>query len=206
MALPSFSSRFIHRSLQSVVAIVLVAGIVLGSIGVVVNAALALVVTTLPTVLRRDYDIYLSPVLSLWIAGAVALHAVGMVVLYDHVWWWDHLTHFVSAALVAGVGYALTVTLDEHSDAIHFPQSFLTVYIFLVTVAAGVFWELLEMLGRELARTYGFEAVLVVYGLEDTMLDLIFDMFGAAVVALVGGDSLREFVRLPTAWSQHERR
>ena len=200
MALQSPGSRFVHHSLQGVIGAVLAAGLLLGSISVAVNAVLALGVTALPTVLRRDFGIYLAPPLTLWITGSVALHAVGMIALYDRVWWWDHLTHFVSAALVAGVGYAVTVTLDEHTDAIHFPPPFLAVYIFLFTVAAGVFWELLEMLGREFARTYGFEAVLVVYGLEDTMLDLIFDMAGAVVVALAGGESVGRLVRWPDGW------
>lgn len=197
MAPQSSGSRLVHRSLQGVIATVFGAGLVLGSLSIVVNAGLALGVTALPTVLRRDYDIHLAPPLTLWITGAVALHAVGMVSLYDRVWWWDHLTHFVSAALIAGVGYAVTVTLDEHSDAIYFPRSFLAVYIFLFTVAAGVFWELLELVGRDLARTYGFETVLVVYGLEDTMLDLVFDMAGAVVVALLGGETVGRLVVWP---------
>jgi FlaA1/EpsC-like NDP-sugar epimerase len=186
--------------LQGVIVVVLAAGILLGSISVGINAVLALAITALPTVLRRDFDIHLSPPLTLWLAGAVTLHAVGMIALYDRVWWWDHLTHFVSAALVAGVGYAVTVTLDEHSEAIHFPSSFLAVYILLFTVAAGVVWELLEMVGRELARTYGFEEILIVYGLEDTMLDLIFNMVGAIVVALAGDESLSRLVRWPEDW------
>lgn len=199
------SSRFVHRTLQVVILAVLVGGLALQHLGIIVNAVVALGATALPTVLRRDFDIYLSPLLTLWISGAVTLHAIGMFGLYDNVWWWDHLTHFVSAAMVAGTGYALTVTLDEHSDAVHFPRSFLTVYVFLFTAAAGVFWELIEMVGRELARTFGFEAVLVVYGLEDTMMDLIFNMAGAVVVAVVAGDSVRDFVTLPTAWYQRER-
>ena len=79
----------LHRSLQAVILTVLGAGLVVGSVGLLVNAGLALVVTVLPTVLQRDYDIHLSPGLTLWITSAVTLHAVGMVALYDRVWWWD---------------------------------------------------------------------------------------------------------------------
>jgi hypothetical protein len=192
----------LHRSLQAVILAVLGAGLVVESVALLVNAGLALSVTVLPTVLRRDYDIHLSPGLTLWITSAVTLHAVGMVALYDRVWWWDHVTHFVSAALVAGVGYAVTTSLDEHSDAVHFPPSFLAVYIFLFTVAAGVFWELLEMVGRDLSRAYGFDAILVVYGLEDTMLDLVVDMLGAIAVAVAGGESVGRLVKWPQNWGE----
>lgn len=205
MNLQRRGSQLVRHSLQAIIAAVFISGVVVGSIAIIVNAGLALVATKLPAILRQNYDIYLSVTLSLWITGAVALHAVGMVVLYERVWWWDHLTHFISGALVAGVGYAVTVTLDEHSTAVHFPKPFLAVYILLFTVAVGVIWELLEMGGRELSRTFDFEAVLIVYGLEDTMLDLVFDMVGAVVVAIAGGDGLRGLVRVPNAWDRRER-
>jgi FlaA1/EpsC-like NDP-sugar epimerase len=194
----------VHRSLQGIIAVVFVVGVALESVAVLVNAALALGATLLPAVLRRDYDIRLSTGLTLWITSAVTLHTVGMIALYEQVWWWDHLTHVVSAALVASVGYAVTTTLDEHSAAIHIPEPFLAVYILLFTIAAGVVWELAEMVGRELSRTYSLEAILVVYGLEDTMLDLVFDMVGAVVVAVVGGEKLRDLVQLPRAWQRRE--
>jgi len=187
--------------MQGVIAGTLLFGLGIQSISVVVNAGLSLAVTALPTVLERDYDIYLSPWLTLWIAGSVTLHVIGMMALYEQVWWWDHLTHFVSAALVAAVGYAVTVTLDRHTDAVHFPRPFLAVYIFIFTLSAGVVWELLELVGRELAVTFGFGPVLVVYGLEDTMMDLFVDMLGALAVAVGGGGGLARLVAVPRLWS-----
>jgi hypothetical protein len=73
------------------------------------------------------------------------------------------------------------------------------VYILLFTLAAGVFWELLEWVGRDLAQRVGVEPVLVVYGLDDTMLDLAFDVVGGVVAALVGGTRLRRLIHVP-AW------
>ena len=79
--------------------------------GVAVNAGIGLLVTYLPAVLERDYDVPMDAGLTLWITGAVFLHALGTVGLpgmeesfYRSVWWWDHLTHALSASIVAAVG------------------------------------------------------------------------------------------------------
>jgi hypothetical protein len=176
-------------------------GVVTASLPLVVNAAVGLGVTVLPAVLRRDYRIALDPVLTLWVTLAAFLHAVGMMGPYDSVWWWDHLTHAFSAGFVAAVGYALTRTIDRHVDSITLPASFLFVYVFLFTVAAGVGWEVLEFLARTLASTLGMEAVLIQYSLEDTMLDLVFDMLGAVVVTAASYVRYAEPAdRLPIQW------
>src|SRR6056297_3325326 len=84
-----------------------------GDTGIIVNTAVALAVLQLPPILERDYGIPMDPRLTLWITSAVFLHAFGTVglpgatrTLYSQVWWWDHMTHALSASLVAGVGYS----------------------------------------------------------------------------------------------------
>ncbi len=176
----------VTRGLQAVIAAIGVAGLALRNASVVVNAALGLGVTVLPGVLRRDYRLALSPGLSLWIALAVLLHSIGMMGVYVRVGWWDHLTHALSGSLVAGVGYSTAVALDEHSDAVSFPRRFLFVYVLVFTLAFGVLWEVLEFASRGIATVAGWGPVLVQYGLEDTMLDLMFDAVGALAFAAIG--------------------
>ncbi|WP_458190222.1 hypothetical protein [Haladaptatus sp. NG-WS-4] len=179
---PQLLVRGMQFSIVGVVAI----GIVNRNVGVLVNGIFALGVTVLPGVLERDYRISLDPVLTLWITAAVFLHAIGMLGLYDVVWWWDHLTHTLSAMLVAGVGYATARAFDEHSDAVYFPPRFMFVYVLLFTLAFGVVWEVLEFAARGFASVVGIEPVLIQYGLEDTIVDLVFDAAGAALVSLFG--------------------
>jgi hypothetical protein len=64
----------------------------------------------------------------------------------------------------------------------------------LFTVGLGVFWEVLEFVARELADVVGVEPVLVQYGLADTVVDLVFDMVGAVLVALFGTNELSDLV------------
>ncbi|MFB6163716.1 MAG: hypothetical protein ABEJ31_01000 [Haloarculaceae archaeon] len=186
--------RTVTRTLQLGLAAILLWGLVRLDAGVAVNAAVALAITFLPALLRRDYQVALDPLLAVWLTGAVFLHAVGMVGPYGTTWWWDHLTHVLSAGLVAAVGYTVTRAFDEHLPELYLPEPFLYVFVFLFTVAAGVAWELLEFLARWLADTTAAAPVLVQYSFEDTMLDLVFDMVGAVLVTALAVHRLQGVV------------
>ncbi|MFB6205812.1 MAG: hypothetical protein ABEJ05_04710 [Haloglomus sp.] len=180
------SARRASRLLQAAIGAVLLAGVATRNLSVVVNATLSLAVTFLPALLARDFDLHLDawPVLVLTLT--LFLHTIGMLGLYDGVWWYDHITHTLSAMLVAGVGYTTVRALDRHSDAVRVPSRFLAVFIVLFTLAAGVLWEVLEFAAREFAIALSLDPVLVQYGLEDSLVDLVFDTVGALVVALFG--------------------
>ncbi|MFB6354500.1 MAG: hypothetical protein ABEJ92_10495 [Halobacteriales archaeon] len=164
-----------------------------GEAGIIVNAGVALLVAQLPPVLERDFGIPMDAGLTLWITGAVFLHALGTVGLpggeasfYRTLPWWDHLTHALSSSVVAGVGYATARAFDAHSDAVQLPPRFMFVFILLFVVAFGVLWEVVEFGLGGTASMLGTGTVLTQYGLGDTMLDLVFDVVGGVVVAVWG--------------------
>ena len=172
-------------------------GLVRTNTGILVNTGIALLVTQLPSVLERDFGIPMDAGLTLWITSAVFLHAFGTVGVpwspltpYQSVWWYDHLTHGLSASVVAAVGYSTVRALDVHTDDVSYPPEFTVVFVFLFVLAFGVLWEVIEFSVAGLAAVIGSGNVLTQYGLEDTMLDLIFDTVGAAVVAIWGGARL----------------
>ncbi len=147
-----------------------------------VNALGAFVLTVLPTALSwLGPAVVLGPELLLWLAAAGLVHSVGMLGPYDSVWWWDHLTHTLSAALVAALVYAAALVA---LPAFGLPVDSATVAAVTVglTFGAGVFWELLEILARAVGERYGVEPVLVQYGWRDTAADLVFDVVGAVLV------------------------
>lgn len=163
------------------------------NIGVVVNATLGILITQLPAILERDYDIPMDPALTLWITTAVFLHAFGTVGLpqtqafYGTIGWWDNLTHVISSSLVAGAGYATARALDEHTHDLYFPPKFMFAFILSITLAFGVFWELIEFGVSAAAPLFGStESVLTIYGVSDTMLDLVYDTIGGVLVAVWG--------------------
>jgi len=168
-------------------------GIERGNVGIIVNSAVAILVTQLPALLERDYGITLDPALTLWITAAAFFHALGTVGFpgaeenfYVTVWWWDHLTHALSSSVVAAVGYTTVRALDEHTTDISIPSRFMFVFLLLFVMAFGVFWEVIEFSITLAASATGNDTILTQFGLRDTMLDLVFDAIGAVLVAIWG--------------------
>jgi hypothetical protein len=187
------TQRRLTRAMQVVLVGLIAIGLDRGSVGIVANGAIALAVTYLPAVLERDYQIPMDAGLTLWITTAVFLHALGTVGIpgselsfYQSVWWWDHLTHTLSSSVVAAAGYATVRAIDLHTEEVYLPWQFTFVFVLLFVVAFGVLWEVIEFAVGGLATLLGSGSILTQYGLEDTLLDLVFDTIGGLVVAVWG--------------------
>ena len=200
------TQRRLSRAMQVVLVGLVFIGLDRGNVGIVANSAIALGVTYLPATLERDYHIPMDAGLTLWITTAVFLHALGTVGIpgsrysfYQTLWWWDHLTHALSASVVAAAGYATLRAIDLHTEQVYLPPQFTFVFILLFVVAFGVLWEVLEFAVGGLASVLGGDAVLTQYGLGDTLLDLVFDIVGGVLVAVWGtaylGDVVGALVR-----------
>ena len=165
---------------------IVVYGIVYGEPKAITNGGISLLITAVPALLERNYEIPLDPWLGLWITVAVFLHTMGSAGLYAQIEWWDHLTHAMSASLVAGIGYTFVRTIDLHSDRIQIPHRFAFVFILIVVMAFGVIWELFEF-GLDLAaESTGITMPLSQHGIDDTVRDMMFNTVGAIVVATFG--------------------
>ncbi|MFB6138704.1 MAG: hypothetical protein ABEJ42_10290 [Halobacteriaceae archaeon] len=186
VAIDVAEARFLARGMQAGIAVCLLAGVLVGNVPVVVNAGLGLGVTLIPAVLERDWGIALGPRLTVLVAAAVTLHTAGMVYFYGATGWWDHLTYTSSSGLVAVAGYATVGAIDAYAEDLHFPPTFLFAFVLVFTLATGVFWEVLEFAARGSASLVGGEPLLDQYGVDDTLLDLVFDAVGAVVVATYG--------------------
>jgi hypothetical protein len=201
IGLTSRRQRQLSRAMQVMLVGIIGLGLERGNPGIVINATIGLGVTQLPAVLERDYQIPMDPALTLWITIAVFLHALGTAGLpgsatnlYRSVWWWDHLTHTLSSSIVAAAGYATARAIELHSDAVSLPDRFMFVFILLFVLAFGVFWEVIEFAVAGIASLSGTQSVLTQYGLDDTMLDLLFDTLGGLVVAVWGTAHLTDVV------------
>lgn len=165
----------------------------------VVNGLVSLVVALLPLVvaLTGPHVIGTDPTigaeLPLWLAAAGFLHSFGMLGPYDSIPWWDALTHTVSAALLAALFYAAFLVVVPTTGL--FTPSMTSIGLLTVafTFAAGVFWELIELLARDIGERFGIDPVLVHYGWRDTALDLIVDTLAAVLVVVI---DVRTFVPL----------
>ena len=180
------TQRQLTRAMQLLLAGIVVYGVAFGQPKAITNGGLGLFVTFVPALLERNYDIPLDPWLGVWITTAVLLHTVGSAGFYARVPWWDHLTHALSASLVAGAGYTTLRAVDLHSDEIHIPSRFAFVFILVVVLAFGVVWELFEFGLDIVADQTGIEMPLAQFGLSDTVADLTYNSVGALIVALFG--------------------
>ena len=198
--------RQLSRAMQLTLVGFVGVGLYDGNPGIVVNAVIGLGVTHLPAILERDYQIPMDPALTLWITVAVFLHSLGTAGLpgasanlYRSVWWWDHLTHTLSSSIVAAAGYATARAIELHSDDVSLPERFMFVFILLFVLAFGVFWEVIEFGVAGVASLSGTQSVLTQYGLDDTMLDLLFDTLGGIIVAVWGTAHLTDLVGVLSA-------
>jgi len=178
--------------MQLILAMLLVSGVYNGSPKVIINAGIGFAITFAPAVLERRYNLVLNPFLTLWITSAVFFHALGSFGFYGAIWWWDHLTHALSASLVAGIGYTVVRVIDLHTEEIHLPNKFMFVFILLTVIAFGVVWELFEYLLDIIADITGIAMPLAQHGLDDTMKDMMFNTLGAVLVATLGQVYLSE--------------
>ncbi len=187
--IPDDTDRLGHhltRSMQGVLVVLVGVGVVASQPKAISNGLIALAVTFVPAVLERNYRVVLDPWLGLWLTAAVFLHTLGSAGAYTLVAWWDHLTHALSASLVAGTGYTVTRAVDLHTDEIVIPRRFAFVYILVVVLAFGVVWELFEFGLDAVSAATGLTMPLAQHGLDDTVGDLIFNAAGALLIALFG--------------------
>lgn len=162
-----------------------------------VNGLVALGAALLPAAVRiglrvgPGIDVTYGPALPFWLAVAALVHTVGMLGLYDTVWWWDHLAHAISAALVTALTYAAALVVARDGSMVPLSSPGVVGLTVGYLLLLGVCWELVEQLARHLADRYDIGPLLVIYGPYDAAFDLVFNLVGAGLVLLL---DLRLFV------------
>jgi hypothetical protein len=174
------------RIMQGGLVLLLLFGIFRKDLSTTVNSTTGLILTFVPHIITRKYNIKQDTGLVLWLTLAVFLHTIGTFEFYDYIDNWDHVTHALSASVVAAAGYTLIRAIDIYVDEIYIPPGMLFIFILIFVLAMGVVWEIIEFLSDELTSTLGFDAILAQHGIGDTMIDLMFDLFGAVLAATWG--------------------
>ena len=181
----------VYRVLTLVIQVVLLAGVV----GFVVlrdwpNAiltTLVIVLTLIPQLLKRRFRVDVPPEFQLVAAVFVfcAIFLGTSLGFYGRFHWWDTALHTTSGCLLGIVGF-IAVFLINGTD--HRPEgmrvSLIAVFGFMFAVTLGVFWEIYEFIADNLIP--GLNMQVVETGTDDTMIDMIVNTIGAAVIALLG--------------------
>ncbi|NHN59294.1 MULTISPECIES: hypothetical protein [Halorussus] len=179
------AARALERGLRYGIVAVFVEGFRRRNPGAVVNAAFSFAATFVPNAVERVWNVEFRPWQRVYASVAMLAHAIGMLGPYDDTWWWDHVTHTLSATLFAGVVHAAARRRGRDPR----PR------VLAAVVVVGVVWELLEYGIHAASERVGIDPLLVSYSRKDTLLDLCFNMLGAVLVLAFGDRLLRNFTR-----------
>lgn len=182
--------KLLSRAMQAAMLAIALAGFLTDNLTWVPAAVVSLIITEIPSILRRDLKLVLPVELNFWIVLALFLHVFGGVSgFYDNVPGWDHVTHALSASLIAALGFIVVLSIDKYVKSIFLPRRFLGVFIAIFTMATGVLWELMEFSMDMWTGSH------MQYTLDDTMLDMLFDGVAGIAVAAVGAHYLSHTTR-----------
>lgn len=154
-----------------------------------VLAAGILLLTFVPALIRRRYDVYLplefDLVTILFIFGSLYLGEIRLY--YARFWWWDLVLHTSAGFLMGLVGFLLVYLLNrEQRWELSLSPAFVGIFAFTFAMTIGVVWELFEYTMDRFAGTNMQKS-----GLPDTMGDLFVNTVGALLVALAGTSYVR---------------
>ena len=171
------------------------------------ETALMMLIIFIPMITHRVMQIKISPTMEIaFVAFCFASLILGDVAnFYSRFAWWDTILHAISGVLMGIVGYAIINTFNRVDERrLRYSPLFVVVWIICFSVAVGTMWELIEFVtdglfglnSQEFLSSSGtFDVVQPRIGrdaLWDTMVDLILDLCGAIVVAIVGYFDVRK--------------
>ena len=144
------------------------------------GSALALIVSLVPAILKRNYQITLPLVLEILITISLILHVGGGLLGAYGIPHYDTLTHFVSSFLVAFIAFVIIYILHVYWDGLMMDKYAMAFVVVIATIAMGVVWEFNEWITDIIFGTYEQ------WGYNDTIKDLFIDALAGILMAVVG--------------------
>lgn len=146
------------------------------------TAIVALVVTFVPWMLKKFFDLKIPA----WFEITVLLLIYGSLFFgevrgfYARFWWWNILLNTAEAIILGLIGLTILVVLYK-DEKIEGSPIMISIFAFCFSLAIGTLWEILEFI---LDNFFSFN--LQQASLRDSMFDLVFNAIGAAVVVIAG--------------------
>jgi hypothetical protein len=146
---------------------------------------LALIVSLIPTILKRNYQITLPLVLDILITVSLVLHVGGGLLGAYGISHYDTLTHFVSSFLIAFIAFVIIFILDEYWDGLKMDKYAMAFVVIITTIAIGVVWEFNEWITD---LVFGTSEQ---WGYTDTLKDLFVDTIAGIFMAFIGVNMIK---------------
>jgi hypothetical protein len=141
---------------------------------------LAIIVSLIPTILKRNYQITLPLVLEILIILALLLHVGGGLLGAYNIPNYDTLTHFISSFLVAFLAFVIIYILHVYWDGLIMDKYAMAFLVIITTIAMGVVWEFNEWITDLIFKTTEQ------WGYTDTLKDLFIDTIAGTIMAIIG--------------------
>ncbi|MDY6965125.1 MAG: hypothetical protein SVM80_04040 [Halobacteriota archaeon] len=147
----------------------------------IIACIITVVISFIPTILKRDFKITLPWSLDLLMASALLLHVGGYIFgVYNLIPGYDTITHFFSSIFVSFMAFVIIYILDEYWEGLRMDTYAMGFVVIIFTMAMGAVWELFEWAVDSL---FGID---LQWGLQDTMMDLLVDSIAGVIMGIVG--------------------
>ena len=157
------------------------------------SASFIFALALLPVAITRRLNVVFPWELLLGVLVVFCLHTWGGALGLYHGEYLDKFMHFLSSALVALYALIIVVLVDRYALKMPMPLPLVAVLILIITMGMGAFWEIGEFLRDSWFGTRAQRS------LADTMGDLVADLIGGGVAAVVGPLYIRTKRRGPVA-------
>lgn len=140
----------------------------------------AILVSFSPAILRRNYDVNIPWHLEFLIVFAILLDTLGSAFnIYHTFTGYDFLTHTIGTATISILAFMIVYTLN-FIGVVKMNLKMMGFFTFVFAIAVGSVYEILEFMSDFFLGTH------MMISLENTVLDMIFNMLGGSLVAIFG--------------------
>lgn len=175
------------------------------------EVSLMILVIFIPVLVDRIVHVRVTRLMEiLFVSFCFSSLILGDVVdFYGRFNWWDDLLHGISGMLLGIVGYSVINIFNKiENNTIKFTPFFVSIWVVCFALALGSLWEIMEFVTDGLfglnsqqyllgSGTFDDTEPLVGHeALRDTMQDLMLDLLGSLVIAVIGFFELRKLKRL----------
>jgi hypothetical protein len=167
-------------SLKFLIVILLVISILKTHWVWIFGCALGLLVSLIPTILKRNYQITLPLILDIFITIALIMHIGGGLLGAYNIPNYDSLTHFISSFLVAFLAFVVIYILDKYWKGLNMDKYAMAFLVVITTIAMGVIWEFNEWVTDLIFGTTEQ------WSYDDTIKDLFIDTIAGIFMAIIG--------------------
>lgn len=140
----------------------------------------SLLASLLPLLIERWWKVEIPAIFQIGFVGFIfaSLFSGEVLDVYNHVWWWDNLLHFLSSLFVGFWIMMWLTILPKRTRGFKVPHWFSALFVMSTALAVTITWEVAEFASDELLGTFSQGADLL-----DTMMDLVYESVSAMMIA-----------------------